>query len=314
MAGGQRILKTVLDGYSGAEINVPLSAAERTRYRTRTIPASGAGEAGRTLEIAVSLTGVDCLSFHHARGVPTLPGAWIFDYMASAALRLHEAESAYVTIEDIRFHRFVRIVNQHDPNLRVVIEAKRSGYSAWLIGDVLNSDGVPLMTDVMFAEASLSIGPGSVLRRSSLNGLSHNGDGMVRLVSDPYCGAGQSVQLSGPFDCLEQIEIGALGRRAVFSPDRSTCWNGVVPSLLLDASLRVAGMHVASGLHVPTRIDRAIVPVGIAPDASEASGWKIRTSCPIVVGDEIRCDRVEVADGTGRLRLSVDGAVVTRLR
>ncbi len=311
--GGQRIFRAVLQGVTGTEINVPLSATERTRYRVRTIPAPVANSAGRIAEAAVNLAGVDCLSFHRARGVPTLPGAWIFDFMARAALRLHDKDSALVSIEDIRFYRFVRAGNEHDPHLRVIVAAKQSGYSAWLVGDVLNSDGIPLMTDVVFAEASLSMEQGSLPTGPSLNGWPGNGEAVVRLVSDPYCGADQSVQLSGPFDCLQEIEIAECGRRAIFTPDRSTRWDGVVPSLLLDASLRVAGMHVAPGLHVPTRIARAVVPIGIAADASEASGWKIRTSCPLVTGDEICCDRVEVADETGRLRLSVDGAVVTRL-
>ncbi len=311
--GGQRIFRAVLSGRTAAEINVPLSQAEQARYLMRTVP-TAQGEVLKTSETRIELTDIDCLSFHHARGVPTLPGAWIFNYMAKAALDLYGKPANFVTIQDIGFHRFVRLANEVDPNVRIVVDQMRDRFAAWMIGDIVNPEGIALRTDVVFAKAMISIGEERTLGAPSLNGISHNGNGATRTVSDPYCGPDQSVQLSGPFDCLRNITIGELGRRAIFMPDLSTCWDGVVPSLLLDASLRVAGMHVAPGLHVPTKIDRAVIPVGLAADSSEAAGWKIRTTSPVVDGDNIRCETVEVTDESGELRLRVEGAMVTRIR
>lgn len=74
-------------------------------------------------------------------------------------------------------------------------------------------------------------------------------------------------------------------------------------------------MHVVPDkLHVPTRIDKVIVPIGLTTDSFAAAGWQIRTCSPRVAGDEIFCDRVEVTDQNGYLQLVVTGATVTSLR
>ncbi len=278
-SAGGRVFREVMSGNTDSEINVPISAAERTRYRIRTIPPTNVTAPCRTSESIVDLSDAEYLAYHTARGVPTLPGAWIIDHMVRAALSLADHPVRYVTLEDIRFHRFVRPVTQYDPNFRVIVDAAPSGSCAWLIGDVMNPSGIALSSDEVFAQTALSSTDKSSLPRPVLRDFPPTANGSIRSVKDPYCGENQLVQLSGPFDCLRNIEIGVQGRRAVFDPNLSQNWDGVTPALLLDASLRVAGMHVVpDALHVPTKIDRGVIPVGITTDSMASSGWQIRTS------------------------------------
>jgi acyl transferase domain-containing protein/NAD(P)-dependent dehydrogenase (short-subunit alcohol dehydrogenase family) len=314
-SAGQDVFKAVMEGRTKSRINVPLSESERTQYHVPTIPPSITTATKRSFEFPICLKELDCLAFHKARGVPTLPGAWIVDYMVQAALQIVDASAEYLTIENANFLRMVRIANNFDPNLRVIVDATPTGCDAWLIGDVLNPTGIRLSSDVVFAQATLSKTNHSSQSAPSLNGMLRNGHGTVRTVDDPYCAKDQDVQLSGIFDCLPNVEIGPLGRRAIFSPHEVIPRGGTIPALLLDASLRVAGMHVVPDkLHVPTRIDKVIVPIGLTTDSFAAAGWQIRTCSPRVAGDEIFCDRVEVTDQNGYLQLVVTGATVTSLR
>ena len=312
---GHRVFQAVLEGRTRSEVNVPLSLSERVRYEVRTIPPIIADPPSRTWEFPVFINELDCLAFHKTRGVATVPGAWIVDAMVNAVLATIHEPAPYITVEDTKFLRMVRIANEHDPNVRVILDAVPSGYHAWLIGNVISPKGVTLSTDAVFARATLSVQPEMSQPRPSLNGLLRNGHGSVRRANDPYCSGNPNVQLSGPFDCLPCIEIGPLGRRAIFSPHESTAWGGTIPALLLDAALRVAGVHVVpDALHVPTKVARIVLPTGMSTDSSAAAGWQIRTCCPIVRGDDIRCERVEVTDQNGDLQLFVEDALVSRLR
>ena len=162
--------------------------------------------------------------------------------MVRAAGQLLPQQASYFVVEDMKFLRFVRADNQHDPNLRVVIAGLSGKFEAWLVGNVLNPDGITLLSDVVFAQATLS--SLSETESQTLQFEESNRNGSVRTGSDPYCAGDPNVDLSGPFDCLTQIEIGAQGRRATFEP-KPNGWAGTVPSMLLDASLRVGGMHAA---------------------------------------------------------------------
>ena len=308
---GQMFFQQVITGRTQSTINVPLSGSEQGEYQIRTIPACKTS-GRRILERPVCLSEIECLPYHKARGVLTLPGAWTVDLMVRAAGQLLPQQASYFVVEDMKFLRFVRADNQHDPNLRVVIAGLSGKFEAWLVGNVLNPDGITLLSDVVFAQATLS--SLSETGSQKLQFEESNRNGSVRSVSDPYCAGDPNVDLSGPFDCLTQIEIGAQGRRATFEP-KSNGWTGTVPSMLLDASLRVGGMHaVPDALHVPTNIERVVLPVGISTDSFAARGWRISAAAPQVMGDDILAERIEVVDQSGQVQVTIEGALVTRIR
>jgi len=313
---GQAIFRKVLAGETGAEINVPLSGSERARYKVKTVPPSSCETPGRILEENVKLATIDCLAYHKVRGTPTLPGAWTLDRMVKTALRLREdaGELEAVTVVDVAFHRFIRQA-EHEPNLRIVVEERDDQVFAWVIGDVLHSTGVVLSKDVVFAEATLRFGCDVDAPR--LDGLrQHKAGRNDQNVSDPYCNGHDTVELSGPFDCIRDISIGPNGRSARYSPGDGAFAFSAVPAVVLDAALRVGAMYASSDddLFVPVRIDRVVVPVGGHAKSLASAPRDLRTSAPRVTDGQVSWDRVEVLDDVGAPRLVIDGAHAQRLK
>jgi acyl transferase domain-containing protein/acyl-CoA thioesterase FadM/NAD(P)-dependent dehydrogenase (short-subunit alcohol dehydrogenase family) len=311
---GQEIFRRVIVGDTGQAIHVPLSQSERTRYRVRSLPCNPVSFPANTIELALPLSGMDYLEHHRAGGVPTLPGAWIVEQMVRAILRLAPEPIKYVTVENIRFRRFVRVRAEHDRRFRIIADATAEGYFAWLVGDIISPKGIQLTGDEVFASAFLSITKPMGLESFATTDRSHFQNGSRMTVSDPYCNGSQSVQLSGPFECLQDIIVDSIGRQATFNPKIDSKWHDVVPSLLLDASIRVAGMHaVKEGLHVPTEIKKVVLPIGVSTQSLDSAEWKIQASPPVVLGDEVRCGRVQVLDAKGAVRMLIEDAVVTKI-
>ena len=74
-------------------------------------------------------------------------------------------------------------------------------------------------------------------------------------------------------------------------------------------------MHaVPDALHVPTNIERVVLPVGISTDSFAARGWRISAAAPQVMGDDILAERIEVVDQSGQVQVTIEGALVTRIR
>jgi hypothetical protein len=134
---------------------------------------------------------------------------------------------------------------------------------------------------------------------------------------DPYCQTpDQIVDLSGHFDCLNNIEIGVHERRASFLPNHNCDWVGEIPSLLLDATWRVGAMYSTLGgedLFVPVQIDRMVLPVRANTPFTNASRWEIRSTNPQISGNQAHWGRTEVIDSKGQVRLLVENASASRI-
>ena len=319
-ADGQRVFRDVLAGRTRSAINVPLSEAEHVKYGVKVLPRSTQQAFGRVAEVNVELAAVSCLPFHKVRNTPTLPGAWILDRMVNAGLHLLSGETATaVTMHDISFSRFVRYSNGHEPNIRVIAEETADGIEVWMVGDILHPTGFTLSKDLVFAQATLSFTTDDTELLPSLRCIrTSNGHGLNRVVNDPYCnGQSRDVELSGPFDCVRDIEIGPIGRRARFEPKKGGDGSAVIPAMLLDSAWRVGAMHAVPGqeaLYVPVRIGRLIIPVGADVSSSFASGWEIRTSAPRVEDRDVRWDRTEVLDEIGSVKLIVEDTFAVRMQ
>ncbi len=317
---GQELFRSVIAGRTDADINVPLSVAEHARYEVATIPPPYGDASGRILERRVDLSKIDFLSCHKVRGVPTLPGAWILDLMVTAGLELRQdaAPIASVTVRDASFHRFVRCA-ENERNLRAVAQMAGDRIAVWMIGDICRPGGPVLSKDVVFAEAILSFEhvAGEMHRSQQQGGDGQGLQGSDQRLRDPYCGGRrEDVLLSGPFDCVRDIAIGASGRRARFDPGQSPITSNSIPALVLDAALRVGAMYAVSGksdLYVPVRIGRLVVPIGPHARSFSASPREIRTTVPRVENGHARWDQSVVLDEDGAARLVVENAFAARL-
>ena len=187
-----------------------------------------------------------------------------------------------------------------------------------MIGDILHSAGATLSKDLVFAQATVHFEPKTIDLQPSLQDFGfQNTQGSNGFVNDPYCdGRCSEVELSGPFDCIRDIAIGPIGRRARFVPNQTHDFSGVIPAMLLDSAWRVGAMYAVpekNELYVPVRIGRLVLPVGMNANACKTSDLEIRASTPRVENGNVRWDRTEVLNDIGALKLVVEDAFAARL-
>ena len=112
--------------------------------------------------------------------------------------------------------------------------------------------------------------------------------------------------------CLQEIKVGNAGRSAKFMPSATFGNNYAIPSLLLDASMRVAAMGATSDddVCVPTTIGRIVLPIG----ARQLEEWSIRATLPKIMENDIKSVRTEAYDANGRLQLTVDNTIARQMQ
>ena len=325
---GQQVFRSVFAGDTNSTIHLPLTAFEQNRYRVHTIPAAWPNATGRVCELPVVLREVGCLDHHHVSGVPTLPGAWSLNFMVNAALQLVDRDFiTTVALEDTRFNRFVRLANGQNPRLRVIAEERTDGIHVWMVGDVLHPSGTLLVKDALFGETDVrfdfetptsSLWQAAPANRRPAENEPTDFYRSNTYMADPYISDDLSeVELSGPFDCLRRIQIGAWGREAVFAVDEELRLPGSIPALLIDASWRLGAMY-ANGeddeLYIPVHCQRIVTPVGISCDSALADGWSLRATAPLTNDRSVLSGRTEVFDDDGKLRLLIEKANAVKMQ
>jgi NAD(P)-dependent dehydrogenase (short-subunit alcohol dehydrogenase family) len=315
---GRAIFLDVLDDRTRAAINVQLAPPERARYGVPVVTHAprAPGDELRVIR-DVDPDTLAFLSHHKVRGQPTLPGAFALDWFVQAAVDAAELRDRgapdTAVLEDIRFSRLLRKGDAYRISARAELaespDEERDAWRARLAGDLRHVTGVDLEQDVTFCEARVRLRAGFDGEQPTLARR-----GAYRSSRDPYCDAAAgAVSLSGPFDCLREIEIGAAGRQALFvPPDQDACLGAAFPALLLDAAWRLSMMHAggaASALFVPVRVER--VTAARCPDFDGPP--VIRATAPTMDDGTVSCARAEVTDRTGRVRLRIEGSVAQRV-
>jgi acyl transferase domain-containing protein/acyl-CoA thioesterase FadM len=316
---GRRIFLDVLDDRTRSAINVQLSPPERARYGVRVVaPEPKRARANAVCSVHdVDLDALGFLAHHRVRGQPTIPGAFALDWFVQAAVAAegHDRGAPEIAVlEDISFSRLIRKGDAYRISARAELarspDVERDAWRARLVGDVRHATGVDLECGVTFCEAQVRL-------RSDFDGEQPTlaRCGTYRSQRDPYCDATPgAVALSGPFDCLREIEIGTAGRQALFVPPdpHDDCRGAALPALLLDAAWRLSMMHAggpAGALFVPVRVERVT-----AARCPEFDGPPvIRATAPILDDNVVSCACAEVTDRSGRVHLRVEGSVAQRL-
>ncbi len=312
---GQRIFREVCSGRTRSAINVPMSDAEHVEYGVRTIPYSPTKTSGRAIEMNVRLADIPCLPSHRVRNVPTLPGAWILDLLVGAGRKLAPSnqQNLFVVVEDLTFSKFVRLSNNQEPNVRIVAQECGNSVAVWMISDVLHPSGVILAKDRICASAILSWGTDQANSSPIVLGSQANFS-KSQSVRDPYCDPRNPVALTGPFDCLSEIELSANSRSAKVKSSHVQTFHENIPALLLDAAWRVGAMYTpsrTSEVFVPVRIGRMSLPLGAGPFSTSSLAWEIRSTTPRSENRDVRWDRTDVFDQNGRLQLVIENALAT---
>jgi malonyl CoA-acyl carrier protein transacylase/NAD(P)-dependent dehydrogenase (short-subunit alcohol dehydrogenase family)/acyl-CoA thioesterase FadM len=316
---GAPFLHQVLEGRSNAAINVPISEQECLTYEVETVPGFSGDPGRRMLLSRFDLDEMPWLHHHQVRGVPTVPGAWILNRMVEAAMKVAAKPEGIcgVTMEDISFRRFVRPIDYRAASPRVFAIEQADGIEAWVLGDLRHSGGTLLKKDVVLANARFQF-------QYRMNGnpvLGHMpvDSGADNFLSDPYCSQNNGqVGLSGPFDCLDKIQIHSEGRQARFAlpADCDATGPTVTPALLLDATWRVGAMYAQpnnTDLYVPVHIKRITMPVDADGTGRHLTDCIIRSARPEVDQDCAYWSRSEVRDCDGRLQIVVEHAQAKKM-
>ncbi|MCP3141863.1 type I polyketide synthase [Pyxidicoccus xibeiensis] len=317
---GEALFLQLVDGRPREAINVQLTESERSFYGLELLPA----EAPRPSlsgpvrhELVVDATSVPCLEDHLVRGTPTLPGAWALDLMLQAALGDGRPELRTVTIEDVRFTRFIRVKPGGQQALRaectpLADEPGRYCVQVRLTGDIVHASGVVLERDVLYAEARFTLTAEPPRNTPQLDAAKPTGQGLS--VSDPYCAAGTPIELRKMFDCLEEIRLEPTARFARLGLPAAPREAGrSVPALVLDAAWRLSAMHadgVSSAVFAPLQLQRATFDRGLVEGkGGERFHLSLRSLAPRVDGDLVQCGSVAAIDDAGRLRMLIEGGL-----
>ncbi|NVI97158.1 SDR family NAD(P)-dependent oxidoreductase [Myxococcus sp. AM009] len=317
---GEALFLQLVDGRPRQAINVQLTESERSYYALEVLPAeesrsASAGPVQR--ELVVDAASVPCLEDHLVRGTPTLPGAWALDLMLQAAVGNGRPELRTVTIEDVRFSRFIRVKPGGRQRLRaectpLIDVPGRLGVRVRLMGDIVHASGVVLEKDLVYAEARFTLTAEPPRGTPELDAAVPSGQALR--VHDPHCAAGAPIELRKMFDCLEEIHIEPSARFARLGlPTEPRQAGSTVPALVLDAALRLSAMHVdgeSSAVFAPIQFQRATFDRSLV---DVRGGAPLRLSLkalpPRVDGDLLECGSVAALDEAGRLRMLLEGGL-----
>lgn len=341
---GEALFLQLVEGQPIHPINVQLTESERAFYGLEVLsPAPRPTRSDRTEDSAsvpaqealapppptpepprptrkhltVDAASVPCLEDHLVRGTPTLPGAWALDLMFQAALDDARPELRTVTIEDVRFSRFIRVKPGGQQPLRAectpLTDAPgQHSVQVKLTGDVVHASGVVLERDLVYAEARFTLTAEPPRASPRLEAARASGHGVA--AHDPHCTSGSPIELRRMFDCLEEIRLEQDARFARLGlPETPREAGHGVPALVLDAALRLSAMHVegvSNDVFAPVGVQRATFDRDlVAHGASAPRRLTLKALAPRVEGALLQCGTAAAHDETGRLRMLVEGGV-----
>jgi len=309
---GEALFLQLVDGRPREPINVQLTESERAYYGLELLPSRPMRR-----ELVVDAKSVPCLEDHLVRGTPTLPGAWALDLMLQAALGDGRPELHTVTIEDVRFSRFIRVKPGGRQSLRaectpLADEPGRLCVQVKLTGDIVHASGAVLERDLVYAEARFTLTAEPPRATPQWDAVRPSGSGLR--VQDPHCAPGGPIELRKMFDCLEEIRLDGTARFARLGlPTVPQQAGSTVPALVLDAAWRLSAMHVegvSSAVFAPLQLQRATFDRGLV---ETKQGVPLRLSlkalAPRMEGDLLQCGSVAALDEAGRLRMMIEGGL-----
>jgi NAD(P)-dependent dehydrogenase (short-subunit alcohol dehydrogenase family)/3-oxoacyl-(acyl-carrier-protein) synthase len=216
------------------------------------------------------------LTHHVVNGFPTLPGSFVPEIAAEAALQLLPA-SVVVGFEDVVFHHFLRVYDAGRPCTKKIQgrvlrrDGDRSVIQIRVTGDVTAPTGQVLIRDKLHFEAKVLMAagydPAPVWPRWT--GAPHIA------VADPYHFDAAAVRLTGPFVSTAETRVTTLGKRArfqpAFGPDHPVFSRFVVPSILLDGLARVAVLNHVADDYIPLAAPASIRRIDIYEAGNDAT-------------------------------------------
>ncbi|RMI36877.1 SDR family oxidoreductase [Streptomyces triticirhizae] len=192
---------------------------------------------------------------HTVRGVPTLPGCFVTELAAEAALEL-VPELTVVGFRDITFDHFLRLGGATDRSPRRITatlqrrDAGRAVVAVRVTGDVLSPQGVVLVRDKQHFSATVVLADSHPPAPT----WSPWPTADETPIMDPYHAEGASVYLGGAFVTTAETRLHPLGKRARYTAPvgPGTVYERfLVPGLMLDGMARLAVLELVQGRYIP---------------------------------------------------------------
>ncbi|MGI5282723.1 SDR family oxidoreductase [Nonomuraea polychroma] len=266
---GEAERRTVEDFYPAF-----FAGSERSFYLRRLV----AREADAvTYECPFDLETDAYLRHHVVNGQPTLPGTFITEIAAEAALALRP-DLQVIGFTDLRFERFLRLYENVAPAPKRihahVVHAEQDlvTVEVRLATDVVAPSGVILNKDIThFSTRVLLAGRFGATPRIQ----PWAADTAEVPVPDPYHIEGAPVLLTGPFVTTAGTRSHPRGKRARFAPtlqpDHPVWSRFTMPSLLLDGMARMGVLNLIDGQLVPVAAPLSIRRIDLYQRANDLS-------------------------------------------
>ncbi|MGV9375634.1 SDR family NAD(P)-dependent oxidoreductase [Nonomuraea sp. NPDC003707] len=203
------------------------------------------------------------LGFHQVRGYPTLPGTFVPELAAQAAVSL-VPNRVPVVFEDLRLESFLRIYRKDRPEVKRLTatllrtDERESVVAVRVLGDVVAPNGVTVARDKLHFSVTVR------LRDAPVPGprWTHWDEHGSRPLRDPYHAPGSDVLLREVFRSTTGTREHPLGRRGRLALDAPALrrWfpDLLVPSVTLDGLVRVAVLHTVADRWTPVAIPRTV--------------------------------------------------------
>ncbi|RLU84921.1 beta keto-acyl synthase [Streptomyces griseocarneus] len=214
------------------------------------------------------------LEHHVVRGVPTLPGTFVTEIAAEAALHL-VPDGVVVAFEDVRFLHFLQVrrgVAQAPKKITARVTERVGDLTTVTVDithDVIAPSGVTLVADKPHFTARVLVGsafPDAPKWRE------WDAEG-ERPVVDPYHVESAPVLLTGPFEATTDTRRHADGSRSRFRPALDAAngpWGSfLMPTILLDALARTGVLDPVDGL-IPVAAPLSIRRIDLYQQANDA--------------------------------------------
>jgi hypothetical protein len=217
------------------------------------------GERELTAERVFDLDRDGCLAMHQVHGYPTLPGTFVPELAAEAALALVPGRVP-VAFEDLRLESFLRVYRTDRPQAKRIqarllsSDEVESVVAVRVLGDLIAPNGIVLATDRLHFSVTVRMRDAPVPAPCWTH---WDDDGAEPLV-DPYHVAGSPVLLREVFRSTRDTRLHPLGRRAALDLDAAAVcrWfpDLLVPAVLLDGLVRVAVLDRYEGRWTPVAV------------------------------------------------------------
>jgi NAD(P)-dependent dehydrogenase (short-subunit alcohol dehydrogenase family) len=216
-----------------------------------------------TAERVFSMDRDGYLDLHQVGGYPTLPGTFVPELAAQAAVSLVPGRVP-VVFEDLLLESFLRIYRRDRPEVKRLTarllrgDERESVVAVRVLGDVVAPNGVVIARDKLHFSVTVR------LRDAPVPGpaWAHWDEHGSRPLRDPYHVPGSGVLLREVFRSTTDTRTHPLGRRgrlALDEPELRRWFPGLlVPSVTLDGLVRVAVLERVSGRWTPVAIPRSV--------------------------------------------------------